>query len=127
MALSPEELAVVASLGGAVVGALPGLVSSFLTKRSDERKQFKELVVKAAIESWKTHAAHAGTRAMLPLEHYIIYTAKMCEFALADKKVTAESMRTHLQEVSALMEVLVQHAKAPGRKPAASPSTRADS
>jgi hypothetical protein len=116
MALSPAELAVVASLGGAVVGALPGLVSSFLIKRSDERKQFKELVAKAAIESWKMHAEHAGTRAMLPLEHYIIYTAKMCEFALADKKATAETMRTHLHEVSALMEVLAEHANTPRKK-----------
>lgn len=117
MPLSPGELAVVASLGGAVVGAIPGLVSSYLRKRFEERKQFKELVVKAAIESWKTHAEH-GSGQMLPLEHYIIHTAKMCEFALADKQVTPASMKVHLQEVSALMDVLAEHASSPRIKKA---------
>ena len=87
MALSPEDLAVVASLGGAIVGAVLGLVSSLLSKRSEERKQLKELVVKAAIESWKAHAERGPGR-LLPLEHYIIHTAKMCELALAEAKVT---------------------------------------
>jgi hypothetical protein len=116
MALSPEVLAIVASLGGAFVGAIAVLGSSYLTKRSDERKQFKELAVKAAIESWKTHVEHAGKSAIFPLEHYIIHTAKMCEFAFADKKVTSESMKTYLQEVSALMEVLAEHAKTRERR-----------
>lgn len=117
MPLSPGELAVVASLGGTIVGAVPGLVSSFMSKRLEERKQFKELVVKAAIASWKTHVER-GSERMLPLEHYIIHTAKMCEFALADKGVTAESMRAHLQEVSALMDVLTEHVSTPHVKSA---------
>lgn len=109
MALSPGELAVLASLGGALVGAVPGLVSSFLSKQSDERKHFKELVFKAATDSWKTHA-EIGNGRVLPLEHYIIHTAKMCEVALSDEELTAESMKKQLQKISALMDVLAEHA-----------------
>ena len=112
MPISPEVSTGLLTLGGAVVGAIPGLVSSFLNKRSDEKKQLIELVVNAATESWKTHVEH-GQGNMLPLEHYIIHTMKMCEFALSGKKVTPESMKTHLQETSALMDVLVEHATTP--------------
>jgi hypothetical protein len=116
MNLSPQELTIVGTLGGAIVGALPGIISSFLNRRTEERKQFKELVVKAAIESWKTHVELAGNRFMFPLEHYIIHTAKMCEFALSDKKLTPESMDQHLKELSAVMDVLVKHAESPSAK-----------
>ena len=112
MSISPEVSTGLLTLGGAVVGAIPGLVSSFLSKRSDEKKQLRELVVKAATDSWKTHAEH-GQGKLLPLEHYIIHTMKMCEFALSGEKVTPESMKTHLQETSALMDVLVEHATTP--------------
>ena len=108
MSLSPQELTVVAGLGGAIIGAMPGLISSLINRRTEERKQFKELVIKAAIESWKTTVEHS--KAVMPLEHYIVHSAKMCEFVLSDKKVTAETMRAHLQEVGALMDVLSVHA-----------------
>jgi hypothetical protein len=110
MPISPELSAGLLTLGGAVVGALPGLLSSFLSKRSDEKKQLRELVFKAATESWKTHAENSNGRALLPLEHYIVHTMKMCEFAMSGEKVTPETLKGHLQETSALMDLMVEHA-----------------
>ena len=108
MALSPQEFSIVAALGGAIIGAIPGIVTTFITRRSDERKQIKELVVKAAIESWKTHAAAPGKKDMLPLEIYIVHSAKMCELAFSDKKMSPETMRSSIQEIHALMQVLAE-------------------
>jgi len=108
--MSPEVLGVVATLGGTVIGALPGLISSSINRKSEERKQFRELVIKAAIESWKTRVQHQSTVAILPLEHYIIHTAKMCELALSEKSITPEQMKHHLQEIENLMTILVEHA-----------------
>jgi gas vesicle protein len=116
MPISSEVSTGLLTLGGAIVGAIPGLVSSFLSRRTDEKKQLRELVIKAATESWKTHAEHAGDRAMLPLEHYIIHTMKMCEFALSGANVTPDSLKTHLKEVSALMDILLEHASTPRGK-----------
>ena len=109
MSISPEVSTGLLTLGGAVVGAIPGLVSSFLSKRSDEKKQLRELVVKAATDSWKTHAEH-GQGKLLPLEHYIIHTAKMCEFALSGELVTPETTAQRLKEIEAVMKVLSEHA-----------------
>ena len=118
MSISTEVSIGLLTLGGAIVGAIPGVVSSFLSQRSDEKKQLRELVVRAATDSWKFHAEH-GDGKLLPLEHYIIHTMKMCEFALSGDKVTSESIKTHLKETSALMDVLVEHATTAGGTKAA--------
>jgi len=86
MALSPEELVVVASLGGAAIGSLPSLISAFVSRRAENKRHFNELIFRAATESWKLVAEKSSSRIILPLEHYIIHTAKMCEFAFSGKK-----------------------------------------
>ena len=110
MALSPEELVAVAGLGGAAIGALPNLISTFINRRAEDKKNFNELVVKAATENWKFVAEHSQSRAVLPLEHYIIHTAKMCEFALSGEPVTPETTEKRLNEIDAVMTVLTNHA-----------------
>ena len=110
MSLSPEELAVVGTLGGAVIGALPSFITSLLNRRSDTIKHFNELVVKAATENWKFVAEKSSSRVVLPLEHYIIHTAKMCEFALSGEKITPEATEQRLKEIDAVMQVLSKHA-----------------
>jgi hypothetical protein len=115
MSLAPGELALVGSLGGAIVGAIPGLVALFLNRQSEERKQFKELVFKSALESWKLRVDKTGI--IPPLETYVIHAAAMCEFAFAKKKITPEDMAKHLQELSAVMEVMAEHSsQSPGKK-----------
>jgi hypothetical protein len=108
MALSPEELAVVGTICGAIIGALPSFVSSILNRKSDERKNFNELVVKAATKNWKFVAENS--KAVMPLEHYIIHTAKMCEFALSGEPLTPETTQKKLSEIDAVMTVLANHA-----------------
>jgi hypothetical protein len=110
MSLSPEELVVVGTLGGAIVGALPSFVSSILNRKVDEKKHFTEMVVKAATENWKFVAEKSASRAILPLEHYIIHTAKMCEFAFSGATVIPESTAKCLKEIEAVMNVLANHA-----------------
>jgi len=38
MALSPEELVAVASLGGAAIGALPGIIAAVFSRRSEDKR-----------------------------------------------------------------------------------------
>ena len=89
MEISSNALAVFGTLGGALIGALPSLITSILNRQSDAKKHFSELVVKAATENWKFVAEHSSSQVVLPLEHLIIHTAKMCEFALSGEPVTA--------------------------------------
>lgn len=121
MALSPEELVAVASLGGAAIGALPGIIAAVFNRRSEDKRHFNELVFNAATESWKLVAEKSAARHLAPLEHYIIHTAKMCEFAFSGEKITPESTAQRLAEIDAVMVVLTQHANsiANGGRPAA--------
>lgn len=110
MALSPEELVAVASLGGAAIGALPGIIAAVFSRRSEDKRHFNELVFNAATESWKLVAEKSAASRLAPLEHYIIHTAKMCEFAFSGEKITPESTAKQLKEIGAVMVVLAEHA-----------------
>ncbi len=109
MTLTPSELTVLATLGGAVVGALPSTISLFVNKNIEVSKQFNELVVKAAIESWKSHVAHSKGGAIFPLEHYIIHTSKMCELAL-NKNISPENVKAELHKINDIMKLLEENA-----------------
>lgn len=117
MSLSPEELAVVGTLGGAVIGALPQFISSLLNRRTEEKRHFRELAVRAATESWKFIAENTKSRGILPLEHYIMHTAMMCDFAFSGEKITPEVASAKLKEIDSVMRVLVEHAHSVSSKP----------
>ena len=110
MALTSEELIAIVGLGGAAIGALPSLITSLFNRRAEDKRHFNELVFKAATESWKFVAENSASRRVLPLEHYIVHTAKMCEFALSGDPVTPETTAVRLKEIDAVMKVLVEHA-----------------
>jgi hypothetical protein len=112
MALSSEVLVAIVGLGGALIGALPGLISTLLNRRAEDKRHFNELVFKAATESWKLVAEKSASSRLSPLEHYIIHTAKMCEFAFSGEKITPESTAQRLKEIDAVMVVLTEHANA---------------
>src|ERR1041385_3772969 len=56
MNLKPEELILIGTLAGALIGSLSTLLVTWLNKRPEERRHYRELVVNAAIEHWK-HAS----------------------------------------------------------------------
>lgn len=121
MALTSEELIAIVGLGGAAIGALPGIIAAVFNRRSEDKRHFNELVFNAATESWKLVAEKSASRRLAPLEHYIIHTAKMCEFAFSGEKITPESTAQRLMEIDAVMSVLVEHANSVSnsRRPAA--------
>jgi hypothetical protein len=52
MNVSPQELTVVGTLGGVLLGGLFGFLSAWISKRSEERRSFNELVVRVASEQY---------------------------------------------------------------------------
>ncbi|MEO5735974.1 MAG: hypothetical protein ABIQ82_00775 [Variovorax sp.] len=55
--MQSELIVVIGTLGGAAIGAVGALGTTWLTKRIDDRKNLRELALKAAIESWALHRA----------------------------------------------------------------------
>ena len=109
MSLSPELIAVIGTLGGAIVGAISASVAAIVNKHSEERKHFRALVVNAALENWKHISSVSQSRVLFPLEHYIVHTTKMCELAL-DNKLTPKNTKQKLDEIDAVMKILAEHA-----------------
>jgi hypothetical protein len=104
----PLIIALAAVIGGivsAVTGALSALAVTGLSKRSEERKHFRELVVNTAYKNWERLATNIertpGGAYMYPLDDFIILMSKTADLVL-DKKLTADNIESKLEEISAL-------------------------
>ncbi|NOS73439.1 MAG: hypothetical protein HOP36_02625 [Methyloglobulus sp.] len=109
MELTPELTTGLVAIASALVGAMPGIVSGFFTRKADDKKQLRELVMKTTAENWRFVAEN--TKAILPFEHYMLHTAMMCDLAFSGEEITEERTTAHLAKVDAVMRVLEQHAK----------------
>ena len=105
---TPEMATALIALAGAVVGALPGLISGFFARRAEEKRQLRELVIKTTAENWRFIAENSN--AVLPFEHYMVHTAMMCDLVFSGKEVTEEAVKTHLSKVGGVMHAMHQHA-----------------
>ena len=103
MDIRPELIAVIGTLAGALIGSLSTLFITWLNKKSEERRHVRELVVNAAIESWKQHVSVAVAKniavGIMPLDTYIIHMIKFSELIL-DKKINASNIEEKLAEVT---------------------------
>lgn len=105
---TPEVTTALLTLAGALVGALPGLISGFFNSRAEEKKQLRELVMKTTAENWRFIAENS--KAVLPFEHYMIHTTMMCDLVFSGREITEEALKAHLAKVGTVMEALHQHA-----------------
>ena len=77
----------IGTLGGAFIGAVAAVSTTFLTRRSEERKHIKGLLVTAAVESWKAEVDAnirvKGAFVGAPVEHYILNFSKIYDRILS--------------------------------------------
>ena len=99
--LAPEG----AALLGVLFGSLGSGAVTWYTKRSEERRHFRELMVKSAIENWKqmtevgrAYAATGQTVELGPLDAYLIHAADLFNLVL-DKKLDLNQTLEALKEV----------------------------
>ena len=123
MNLTPAELAVLGTLGGAVAGGFFSTVVSIYNRKSEEKQQFRELVIRASIENWKHVSEISRPGLISPLTDYIVHTAKICELAL-DGKLGANNVRSELEKINKLMAILEENAIAVARGQRAKPEAK---
>lgn len=116
MNLNPTEIAVIGTLGGTFIGGLFTAVATLINKQSEEKRHFRELVVKTASEHWSRVAQLPTTKSIPPLTDYIVHTVKMCDLVF-NKELTSKNVKPKLEEISALMDVLHEHAKSNAANP----------
>jgi hypothetical protein len=113
MNIKPEMLVIYGALigfAGSIVGALSAVLVTLLTKRSDERKHYRELIVKAAIEHWK-HASELALKQggyIFPLEVFMIQMTKFSEMVL-DKRIASEKISERYAEYDAVVKSLLEY------------------
>lgn len=115
MNLDAAEIAVIGALGGAFIAGLFATITSFINKKSDEKRHFRELVIKTASEHWNKVAEISTAAKMPPLSTYIINTVQICELAL-NRKLTAQNIKIELERMSSLMDVMLEHSASINKK-----------
>lgn len=109
MNLSPAELAVLGTIGGTIAGGIFTAIAAFIAKRSEERKHFRELIVKTAFENWKHVSQISAVPFMPPLTDYIVHMVLMCDLVL-NKKIDSKNIQSKLDEIKAIGDILNKHA-----------------
>jgi len=87
------------AIGAIVAGGLSALNAWFI-RRSEERRQIRELAVRAAIEEWTKHIeiSEGHHTKIPPLDLYLIHD--MCFVKALDGSLrTKEEIRDHLRKV----------------------------
>jgi hypothetical protein len=108
--------AATAGLLGTAIGALAsGATAIFImhiTKRSEERRQLREIAFKTAIENWTYVGKVAGQldAPMMPLDVYLVHMLKLSE-VLTSGDMTEENLVAKLQEVGRITDIATAEAK----------------
>jgi len=109
----PLWITVVSTLGGVLITAVASLVATYISKRSEERKHFQNLVVQIAISNWQEAAKHSN--AMPPVPHYVVYAALMARL-IDDPCLTPEKAKQSADRASRILDALTDNALAASRK-----------
>ena len=101
--------AITAGLVGAVVGGIitgtPAVLTFWIGKKSEERRQLRALAVNAAIENWKIigeRQKHSDGE-LAPLDTFIIHMVKFSELFL-NEKMTVASVPRKFREIYAFID-----------------------
>ncbi|MCB2228034.1 MAG: hypothetical protein KQH53_15245 [Desulfarculaceae bacterium] len=94
------------SIAGGVVTGATMIITSYLTKKSEENKSLQALVFNAAIENWKltyeyvrSNVPNGKTIIFPPLETFLVHMWKAQEI-MFDKGTTSENVESRLRELS---------------------------
>jgi hypothetical protein len=112
--MNSNNVALIAALSTAIGTILGVVITSFihartnrLNRESEERKHYKEIVVKAAIENWKENLAVAKLRSgakVYPLESFIIAVATAAD-VIFDPTTNEGNLAERLEKANVLVRI----------------------
>lgn len=105
MNLTSEELLVVGTLGGAMVGGVFGVLTSWITKRSEERRAHKELIMRVAADIFihQDKAAQARGGVSNPYHTYLLLMLVLSKF-VKKRNLTSEKVEKIINETKEIMK-----------------------
>lgn len=96
MEIKPTEFAwiiamvtAVSTLTGVIISSTFSYFNARATRKSEESRHLKEIVINAAIESWKlqieAYKIHQQKTSIVPLDAYIIHMIKFADVILTEE------------------------------------------
>jgi hypothetical protein len=117
MQLDVASATVLAAGVGAIVAGGISALNTWFIRQSEERRQIRDLAVRAAIEEWKHHAelAEKHGRTTHPLDLYLIHSMYFVQ-ALDGSLRTKDQIRSHLRKVFDVTDTAYQEIKEYSKK-----------
>jgi|SRR5215216_58168 len=110
--MTSEILILISALSSATIGAAAALLGNWISKRSEERKHFRQLIITAAVESWKQSCENLkltrGGITIYPVDDHIIHMMKFAELIL-DQEVNESNIEQKLKELNAITSKTVAY------------------
>jgi hypothetical protein len=116
MELTPQELTIISTLAGTFIGSLFMYLGMRASIKSEERKHYRDIVIKAALENWKASidsaklkaSATGGPQLAYPLDSFIIHMIKLLELVL-NKNLKKSNVIDRLKEVDEITDLVIKH------------------
>jgi hypothetical protein len=88
---------------GAIIGAAGTIIITVINKKTEEKKQLRELAFKAGIENWKEGCEFAKRQGgtVYPLDMFIL-NMKLFSEKLFEKKIKKENLKSTLHEINSV-------------------------
>jgi hypothetical protein len=91
--MSTEMITALSAIIGVFVGAISALGITWITKIYDDKKHRREVIIRTALENWKTQTElvrsiaqdSRGNATLYPLDDFIIHHIIMADALLAEK------------------------------------------
>lgn len=113
MNISSEELTLIGTLSGVIIGSLATIIITWINKRSEERRHKREIIIRAATESWKQSVELVEKRGgkVESLDIFIIHLIKLSEVLLTNKNLTSENIISLLKEIDKVTDLASDYRK----------------
>jgi hypothetical protein len=112
MNFTSEELTVVGTLAGAFIGGLFTFLATWVSKFFEERRHFRELMVRVAAENWKHTTVMVSKKPgggfVQPFDVYLIMMLKLSKL-LSQRDISAEKALELIQESERVTGAIMQH------------------
>lgn len=99
--MKPEIVALISALGGVAIGSVINLLSLWLTKRYEHKREIKRLIVTSGIEQWKETISVARQNNqpgyIAPVASFILQNSMILEL-VGDATVTEEKVKAVVEK-----------------------------
>ena len=112
MQFTSEELTLVGTLSGTFLGGVFAFLIAWVSKRSEERKHYREIIMRVASEQWQHEKdIRVSMKQYAVIPPYDVYLVHILELAkiVNKRKLTPENVVSHLKQSDAVLTAALEY------------------